>query len=82
MADKVEQDKRLGKIGGEDTKVCAKSGREVSAGMARYSLGGDWYFRVYPKYIASIDEQFIAEMRALVPVEKASAKKESEGSKS
>lgn len=75
----AEQDKRLGKIGGEDTKVCAKTGMEATAGMVRVSLGDGWYFRVLPKAVRLVDEAFIAEMKALIPaspVEKVAKKVE------
>lgn len=69
MAEKKKptQDPRLGQIGGIDTKVCAVTGTEVSAGMQRFSLKNGWYFRAKPSRIRNVDEAFIASMQALVP---------------
>lgn len=72
----AEQDPRLGRIGGIDTKECAVSGTEAHSGMTRFSLGNDWYFRVKASRVNQVDSAFIAKMRALIPAEKTVKKAE------
>ncbi len=66
----AEQNPKLGKIGGVDTKQCAVTGKEATNGMMRFSLGNGWYFRVIPSRISHVDEAFIEKMKALIPVSK------------
>lgn len=67
-------DKRLGKIEGTDTKVCAVTGQPVSAGMIRYSLGNGYYFRVMPRAQRLVTDEFIQTMADLIPTKTSSKK--------
>lgn len=62
----AQQDARIGQINGVDTKVCAVSGKDVSAGMIRYSLGNGYYFRVYPRYQSQVTEKLTNDLKSLI----------------
>ena len=64
---KLKLDPRLGLIGGVDTKVCAITGKPVSSGMIRYSLGNGYYFRVFPSKQSMVTDDLKQELQALIP---------------
>lgn len=65
----LEQDERLGLIGGDDTKICAVCEQAVSSGMITRRLHEGYYFRVHPKCQRRLADEHIFWLSTLVPIE-------------